>query len=76
MSNKKNIVWAVLIIIILVVAVFGFLSFKQKNIPSQDGSQQLKVGDVQSSITNGVENTNPFKADVNPYNGYKNPFAN
>ncbi len=77
--NKKNIIWAILIIIILLVVVFGFLYLKKpgvsKDFSSPSGSEGMKASDVKSSVTSGVEKTNPFKADVNPYNGYKNPFA-
>ncbi len=77
MNNKKIIIWVLLVIIILLVIIFGFFYSKTPvNAPVPEGSQGVKVGDINSTVTSEVEKTNPFKADVNPFNGYKNPFAN
>lgn len=74
MSNKKIIIWVVLVVVVLLIIVFGFLNFKRNNV-SDPNNQGVKVNDIKSTVTSEVGKTNPFKADVNPYNGYKNPFA-
>ena len=41
---------------------------------AQVGEAMDTADKAQSSVSSGVEKTNPFSADVNPMSGYKNPF--
>ncbi len=69
--NKKIIIS---IIVIVVVAGISFFVYKKAQAPSLEDQSAVVNTQVQSSVGNGVEKTNPFNVDVNPYQGYKNPF--
>jgi len=61
------------VIVIAVVVGISFLIYKKVQAPSlQDKIQAIDT--VQTSVGNGVGKTNPFNVDVNPYQGYTNPF--
>ena len=59
------------IVVIIAIAVIAFFFYKKG--PSQENKTAEINTAVQSSV-GGIEKTNPFKVDVNPYQGYKNPF--
>lgn len=76
--NKKIIIALIIIIVIILVLVFGFL-FMQKN-PSSNINQNKDTENAGSQLTTKPETKafdkgNPFTVDVNPMDGYKNPFA-
>jgi len=62
------------ILVVLVVAVISFFIYKKAQAPSQYGQAAAINTEAQSSVASGVEKANPFNVDVNPYQGYKNPF--
>lgn len=72
MSNKKTMILIGLGILILLIIILAF--FLSKN-SVENSKKGVMIDDVKTSIGGEVEKTNPFKADVNPYNGYKNPFT-
>ncbi|MCM2339296.1 MAG: hypothetical protein NDI62_02465 [Burkholderiales bacterium] len=75
MNNKRNIVWIVLIILIIILLIIFFNFDFVKDFGKTKENQNIKIEDIKFNIGSEVEKTNPFKADVNPYNGYKNPFV-
>ncbi|MFA6999776.1 MAG: hypothetical protein WC241_01535 [Candidatus Paceibacterota bacterium] len=66
---KKYIFIIIIIIIICLGAYFYFTKYSKKNIPSN-----LVNVSGEQAVATGVDKTNPFNVDVNPYQGYKNPF--
>lgn len=68
--NKKIIIS----ILIVIVALVSFFVYKKAQAPSLVEQTTVINTNVQSSVSGGVEKTNPFNVDVNPYQGYKNPF--
>lgn len=44
--------------------------------PDSPSTAATGVVDAGATVGGSVSNTNPFTTKVNPYDGYKNPFAN
>jgi len=68
--NKKIIVSIVVVIVVLV----SFFVYKKVQAPSLKEQADVVNATAQSSVSTSVGKTNPFNVDVNPYQGYKNPF--
>lgn len=68
--NKKIIV----LIVIIIVAVVSFFIYKKAQAPTLIEQAAVVNTQAQSAVGGGVGKTNPFNVDVNPYQGYKNPF--
>ena len=66
---KKNLLIIVLIILALCVGVYFYLTKSSKTVTPASTAEKAA-----SSLSTGVEKTNPFNVNVNPYQGYKNPF--
>lgn len=67
---KKYII--IIIVLILCIGAYFYLIKINKKIPVETTS----TPPIQAStaVSTGIEKTNPFTVDVNPYQGYKNPF--
>lgn len=61
------------IIIVILVAVGSYFLIK---VNKKKAIETPVTPPVQAStaVSGGIEKTNPFNVDVNPYQGYKNPF--
>lgn len=75
--NKKVTIIALIIVLIIIGAYFYYASMKSS--PSTinnvaNGTTSPEVQKVQSAVSSGVSNANPFDVNVSPYQGYKNPF--
>ncbi|MCX6739387.1 MAG: hypothetical protein NT098_05075 [Candidatus Parcubacteria bacterium] len=75
--NKKTIyIFSVLVVVVLAVA--GWFLYQSKTEKTIVSPEMLAVTEsvakAQSGVSNAVGKTNPFGADVNPMQGYKNPF--
>lgn len=66
----------ILVIIILIIIIFSMLyfCFKPSNV-TLNNNQSDNVVKTATNITNKMPETNPFKTEVNPMDGYTNPFA-
>ena len=64
----------------MVIAALGggaYYYFMKKPTVSNDVSKAMNTAEeAKSSVVGGVANTNPFNVNVNPYEGYTNPFNN
>lgn len=71
---KKNILIISIIVVVLLVCagVYYYLNKNTSNI-SPDNSSNVAQS-ANDSVVSGVQKTNPFDVNVNPYQGYKNPF--
>ncbi len=69
----------VLGVIVLIAVVAGIVYYamrsKEQRAPEQAPYVPPVVEKVNTSISDKVGKTNPFDVKVNPYEGYKNPFA-
>lgn len=69
---KKIVIY---LVIIAVIAGAGFFFYQKKVQAPSTTEKAIEVGtQAQSSVSGGVDKANPFNVDVNPYEGYKNPF--
>jgi len=66
---KKKVSILIIIVIVLLLTIGAYYYFKS----TPDNGNKI-VEESQSSFVNSFQNTNPFDVDVNPYQGYKNPF--
>jgi flagellar basal body-associated protein FliL len=70
--NKKIII-SIVIVLILVAVYFFF--FNKAEAPATPEVKAVEAStQAQSSVSSGVQKTNPFNVNVSPYEGYKNPF--
>jgi hypothetical protein len=76
MSKKTIYIFSALAIIVLAIA--GWLFYRSQSVKNTVNPGVLTVTETatnaQSGAANAVGKTNPFGADVNPIQGYKNPF--
>lgn len=75
---NKKILYSVSVLIIVLVAVAGWFLYTSRTTNETKSPDFLIAADAvekaQSGVSDAVEKTNPFAADVNPTQGYKNPF--
>ncbi|TRZ64172.1 MAG: hypothetical protein D4Q79_02160 [Spirochaetia bacterium] len=80
MNSKKIIIGVVIVALLAVAGYFVWKSyFPKPAAPTQEAPQSLGAQiyeNIQNPIENKVPETNPFKAETNPFtNAYKNPFG-
>ncbi|MFA6392581.1 MAG: hypothetical protein WCW54_00640 [Candidatus Paceibacterota bacterium] len=69
---KKYIFIIIVIIIVICLGVYlYFAKYSKKNTTSNLANVNVSG---EQAVATGVDKTNPFNVDVNPYQGYKNPF--
>lgn len=61
-------------IVVIVIGVIGFFFYQKAQAPSIEEKAITASETAQDAVGGGVEKTNPFNVDVNPYQGYTNPF--
>jgi len=76
--NKKAIIFIV-IILLLALGFAGFWMMNRTMTPALEEETPLSAGleavsTAQNAAGDSMDKTNPFSADVNPMNGYTNPF--
>ena len=69
--NKKIIIS---IVIIAIIAVVYFFVYQKAQAPTPKDQAATVSTEAQASVSSGVDKANPFNVNVNPYQGYKNPF--
>ena len=69
--NKKIIISIIIIIVLAGVSIF---MYRKAQAPSPENQFEVLNTKAQSSVGSGIGKTNPFNVDMNPYQGYKNPF--
>jgi len=76
MGKKTLYIFSALVLTVLCVAGWLYYQSKlaKKNVSPQVLIATETASKAQSGVGNAVQNTNPFGADVNPIQGYKNPF--
>ena len=71
---KKTVLSIIGVVLVVGISALAFYFYRAKSAVPQNQA----AGDVgkkaQTSLTSGVQNANPFNVNVNPYQGYKNPF--
>ena len=76
--NKKTIYVFFALAIVIVLCVAGWFFYRSRSDKSIVSTDILAVTETatnaQSGANDAVGNANPFGADVNPMQGYKNPF--
>ncbi len=73
-TKLKKIVLGVIVLVAVIAGIYYAMRPK-KQIPEQAPYVPPVVEKVNTSISDKVGKTNPFDVKVNPYEGYKNPFA-
>lgn len=80
MKKTPKIIISIVVLVAIAGAVYYFVKPKtspNEGSPQADASEAVKSGQVIEKVNNtgnSVDKVNPFNVDVNPYQGYKNPF--
>lgn len=79
--NKKAIYFVVFAALLLAAIAAGWMYMRGSIITAPVTTADTPIGKAaettqaaQSATGDSIEKVNPFKADVNPVSGYKNPF--
>ncbi len=75
MNTKQKMALGVIVLLAIVAGTYYVLRSKKEQAPEQQPYVPPVVEKVNTSISDNVGKTNPFDVKVNPYEGYKNPFA-
>jgi len=73
---KKNIFITLIILIVIIICAIAYYYFNKPTVKTNivpDNSSNI-AQNANVSVASGVQKTNPFDVNVNPYQGYKNPF--
>ncbi len=87
MNNKTKIVIIIGIILILALAALAYFAINKKKTDKSNVGVEIKTVEektekkleavfnpVAEKLREDMPKTNPFEADINPFNAYKNPF--
>jgi len=71
----KKVLNIIIVLVLLAIAIFAYIQWGNKKtiqVNNEQGTQKFN-GVIENPLENMPE-TNPFETEVNPMEGYKNPF--